>query len=423
MSVVIPLASRIHGPHYYKQLLKNFKDFFVTRNVKVLDVIDSEELITDDVLNALRGSTPIFFLLTGGTSRLSWKLLNLGNLRRALIFAHGGHNSLPSAISIKNRADVEGIPTKIYFCKDVSTSECYNVFDEAVTLSNNVTQISNTRVAVVSDVVDDLHSIFENITGIRTSLVGYDELMKLFEEVRNKEVDYYLSKLSVKLDLTGVNDLPLKNAIRMYLALKELVERNGFNAVSLDCFPLLTKYGITPCLAVSLLNDDGVPTACEADLRSLLLMLIAKAVGSWPAWIANIASVDGNRMVLAHCTIATGLARQCRITTHFESNYPYSLSCNLPSGTYTLVGINREFTTMAALKVRVLDSGSLFGDMCRTQVVVESEVDLNYFPNIALSNHHVLLPGDPSMKIKDVGYMLGLDFISYESLIKYLAEG
>lgn len=422
MSVVVPLASRIHGPNYYKQLLKSFEEFFVSRNVKVLGILDSEELITDEVLSALRGSTPIFFLLTGGTSRLSWKLLNLGNIRRALIFAHSGHNSLPSAISVKNRADAEGIPTKIYFCKDVTASECYNVLDEAITLGNNVMQVSNTRVVVVSDVVDESYSIFENVTGIKTSLVSHDELVKLFNEVRDEKVNY-LNRLGVKLDLTNVDDYSFKNVARMYLALKELVERNGFNAVALDCFPLLIKYKITPCLAVSLLNEDGIPTACEADLRSLLLMLIAKAVGGWPAWIANIASVDGNHMVLAHCTIATGLAHRCRLTTHFESNYPYSLSCSLPPGMYTLVGIDREFTTMATLKVRVLDSGSLFEDMCRTQVVVESEVDLSYFPNIALSNHHVLLPGDQSAKIKDIGYMFGLDFISYESLIRYLVEG
>ncbi len=423
MGVVIPLASRIHGPDYYRSLLRSVEDFFRNHNIRVLDVLDSDELVTSDVVDAVRDPLPILLILTGGTSRLAWRLLSLSNVRRAVIIAHSRHNSLPSAISVKSRADVEGIPTRIYFCRDVVSSDCSSHLNEVVELSNSVTQLSSIRVAVVSNAVDESYNLFEGVLGIKTSSVSYEELEKLFSEVGVEEVGLIGSKLKMKLDLVGVEEESFKDALKVYLALKRLVELNNFNALALDCFPFLIKYRITPCLAVSLLNDDGIPVACEGDLRSLLSMLIAKAVGSWPVWIANISSVEGNRMVLAHCTVATKLARQCRLITHFESNYPYSLSCSLPSNTYTLVGIDREFTTMATLTVRLVDSGSLFDRMCRTQAVVESDVDLSYFPNIALSNHHVLIPGNLNLRLKDIGYMLGLEVITYESVIKYLMEG
>ncbi len=423
MGVVIPLASRIHGSHYYRQLLKPLEDFFRSRDFKVFDVLDSEELIADDVLNAVRSSTPILLVLTGGTSRLAWKLLSGGSVRSALIVTHGEHNSLPSAISIKNRADAEGIPTRIYFCENL-TSNCGGVLEDVVKLCRTVNQLYGLRVAVISDSEEEYRELFEGVTGMRTSLISYGELEKLLNEVGSGVGVDELGELRTKLeDVSQVDEATFKDSTKIYLALKKLVSENGFDAVAIDCFPYLIKYRITPCLAVSLLNDKGIPTACEGDLRSLLLMILAKALGGWPAWIANTSSVIGSRLVLAHCTVATKLAYRCGLITHFESNLPYSLSCRLPPGTFTLAGIDREFTTLATLKVKLIDSGSLFDGMCRTQAVVESEVDLRQFPNVAVSNHHVLMPGDLNPVLKDVAYMLGLDFMTYESVIKYLSGG
>ncbi|MEM1982571.1 MAG: hypothetical protein QXZ63_02775 [Sulfolobales archaeon] len=422
MNVVVPLATRIHGPNYYRQLLKPIEEFFQSRNIKVLEVLDSEELIRDDILNIIKNSTPIFLILTGGTSRLAWKLMTQSNVRKAIIISHSEHNSLPSAISIRSRADAEGIPTSVRYCKDLTSSECIKTLEEVVELSSVITNISNARIAVVSDSVEDYYSLFESIYGIKLSLINYEELEGLLKEVKEDEARDYLSNLIPKLRLSDVGDAQLINAVRVYLAIKKLIDVGRFNALAIDCFPFLTKYKLTPCLAVSLLNDDGVPTACEADLRSLLIMLIVKSLGSWPVWIANISSISNNRIILAHCTIATKLGYNCSLVPHFESSYPYSLTCNIPPGHYTLASIDREFTTIATLKAKLIGSGSLFKTMCRTQAILETEVDLSNFANIALNNHHVLITGDLRNKIRDVAYMFGMDFITYESIIKYLSE-
>ena len=177
----------------------------------------------------------------------------------------------------------------------------------------------------------------------------------------------------------------------------------------------LIKYKITPCLAVSLLNDEGIITACESDLRSLFLMLIIYSLYNIPSWIANIAAVKENKVIFSHCTIATKLAEECKLVNHFESNYPYSLSCKLKNGIYTIITIDRNYEKIVLLKANLLESGMLRNDMCRTQAIFE--INLKDFHNIALSNHHVLVLMDIENDLKELSCLLGIKLINYEDLI------
>ncbi|MEM1753326.1 MAG: hypothetical protein QXW21_03470, partial [Candidatus Methanomethylicaceae archaeon] len=172
------------------------------------------------------------------------------------------------------------------------------------------------------------------------------------------------------------------------------------------------------CIAVALLNDDGIVTACEADLRALMLMLMAKSLGKI-SWMANIASINDKQLTIAHCTIATKLGVNCKLISHFESGLPYSLTCKLNEGEYTLVGINREYSLIATLKVKLIKSGLINENMCRTQALLEANVDLSDFPNIALGNHHILIPGDVVDDLKELANLLSIKFITYEKLINF----
>jgi L-fucose isomerase-like protein len=416
--VVVPLASKVHGPKYYEELLKSVKDVFISNNVKVLNIIDSDEVLSKDVLDMVGNSLPILLILTGGTSRLATKLLSMCGVRRALIIAHEGHNSLPSAISIRGRVEREGIPAYIFLCSDLRGSDCLRTIDTVLRVGKAVAQIVNLKVGVVGSVDDEERELFEEVLNSKVVSISYEELERRVSEVRDEEVLEVLRRFEGSVDVSDLNTDYLRKALKIYVALRGFVEGGGLNALAINCFPYLTKYGVTPCIAVSLLNDDGVVTACEADLRSLTLMLMSKALGRY-SWIANLVGVSSKQLKLAHCTIATKLTTRCSVVTHFESGYPYSLTCKLPEGTYTLVGIDRDFSTIATLKVRLLSSGLMSDEMCRTQAVVEADVDLSNFPNIALSNHHILIPGDVVNDLMIISYLLGVESIKYELVVSY----
>lgn len=78
------------------------------------------------------------------------------------------------------------------------------------------------------------------------------------------------------------------------------------DAVTLSCFSLIEKLGTTGCLALALLNDEGIPAGCEGDLQSIFTLLIAKTLTGQAGFMANPAFIndDLNEIVMAHCTIA-----------------------------------------------------------------------------------------------------------------------
>ena len=55
----------------------------------------------------------------------------------------------------------------------------------------------------------------------------------------------------------------LLKAMRLYKAVKKVCEEEHLDAITLACFAILQDLGITGCLTLSLLNDEGIPAGCE----------------------------------------------------------------------------------------------------------------------------------------------------------------
>ncbi|MEM4706784.1 MAG: hypothetical protein QXW27_04515 [Candidatus Methanomethylicaceae archaeon] len=395
--IAIPLASRIHRKEFYEKFINDLKPIFEKNEIKVLEVIDDK--LSDEIINEVISSIPIIVILTGGTSDLAVELIEKSKVRRVLLLSHFQHNSLASAISIKNR--VKEIAIRNYFGN--------KSIEKVIKISKALEKLLGIKVGVISDKIDVKK--FEEILNAKVFRFGYECL-----EISNIDLSEVFSSINKKIEI--IDNDAFKRAIELYLIMKKLVFNNQLNALAIDCFPYLIKYRITPCIAVALLNDDGIVTACEADLRALMLMLMAKSLGKI-SWMANIASINDKQLTIAHCTIATKLGVNCKLISHFESGLPYSLTCKLNEGEYTLVGINREYSLIATLKVKLIKSGLINENMCRTQALLEANVDLSDFPNIALGNHHILIPGDVVDDLKELANLLSIKFITYEKLINF----
>jgi len=74
----------------------------------------------------------------------------------------------------------------------------------------------------------------------------------------------------------GEVDPGMKGAEAIYERLKELVVEYNLQGVTLRCFDLLSTVKNTGCIALSKLNDEGIPASCEGDIPTLLTMMIVK---------------------------------------------------------------------------------------------------------------------------------------------------
>ena len=84
----------------------------------------------------------------------------------------------------------------------------------------------------------------------------------------------------------------LLKAMRLYQAVKIICEKKKLDAVTLSCFSLIEKLGTTGCLALALLNDEGIPAGCEGDLQSIFTLLIAKTLTGQAGFMANPAFIN-----------------------------------------------------------------------------------------------------------------------------------
>ena len=187
----------------------------------------------------------------------------------------------------------------------------------------------------------------------------------------------------------------LPGAIRIYNALKVLVETHDLGALTLRCFDLLGTVHNTGCYALAKLNSEGIPSSCEGDVPALLSMMIAQALTGCTGFQANPARIDvqTGEMLFAHCTIPFNMVDEFNYDTHFESGIGVGIHGHFPEGPVTV------FKLSGTLDRAFIAEGELFRNqyeqnLCRTQVWLRlSPADARYFLTDPIGNHHIIIPG------------------------------
>ena len=115
----------------------------------------------------------------------------------------------------------------------------------------------------------------------------------------------------------GLDRTPEKNRLdhaRLYRAYSDFVRENGIGALASRCWPdFFTAFGTPVCTVLSMLNDDGVAAACEADVYGALSMWIGMRLSGSPVFFGDPVSLDenGNTITYWHCgAAACSLARK-----------------------------------------------------------------------------------------------------------------
>ena len=184
-------------------------------------------------------------------------------------------------------------------------------------------------------------------------------------------------------------------AVKIYNALKVIVERHRLDAFTLRCFDLLTTVGNTGCLALACFNSEGVPASCEGDVPALLSMMVAHALTGVSGFQANPARIDTEtgEMLFAHCTIPLNMVANWQYDTHFESGIGVGIHGIFPEGPVTVFKVSGD------LERHFVAEGELLGNqyeqnLCRTQVILRLKPDdARYFLTDPIGNHHIIVPG------------------------------
>ena len=205
-------------------------------------------------------------------------------------------------------------------------------------------------------------------------------------------------------EMTSLGELDpgMAGAEAVYQRLKEIVIKYNLQGVTLRCFDLLSTVKNTGCIALSKLNDEGIPAACEGDIPTLLTMMVCKRLTGELCFQVNPARINPDgEMLFAHCTLPLKMTEKHEYTTHFESGIGVAIHGDLPARDYTLVKLSNDMQRMLAVDV-TLERCQYEPNLCRTQVWVKATPDVSeYFMTDPIANHHILIRGHHAKEFRN----------------------
>jgi len=192
----------------------------------------------------------------------------------------------------------------------------------------------------------------------------------------------------------GYDPAEMEKSLNVYGALKRLVGRYGLSGVTVRCFDLLDTVHTTGCLALAILNAEGVYAGCEGDVPSLMSMVILSEISGQPVFQCNPSRIDtaNGEMVLAHCTLPLNMPYRMALTTHYESGIGVAIAGSIPEKACTI------FKTSATLNRHFAKEGVILENLreptlCRTQIKLHLD-DFSYFLTRPIQNHHLVCLGE-----------------------------
>ncbi|MGC8543260.1 MAG: fucose isomerase [Vulcanisaeta sp.] len=355
----------------------------------------------------LGDSFVVALILSGGVSRLVGELASSYGLRRVLLVSHPESNSLASALDARALLSDFGVDSGILHINSLDE------LGRAFRVARAVASILGIRVALLGvETKTSIARFFEDRFEAKVDIISMGDFEELVSKADDRVAKDFVNYLQGKVRFE-VNSERLLDVGRIYAAMHGLYGR--YDALAINCFPYLIKHRVTPCLALARLNEEGLIAACEADLRALFSMVIAKELTGYSGWIANTNHVQGNRAVFSHCTVALNMVSDARVVTHFESGFHYGLTGKLRFGEVTGVSVSNDFRRMGIFKASVVESGLLSNRMCRTQAILDLGVDSSVILRLAPYNHHVIIPGDVVKEVETIASILGIEVIKYTS--------
>ena len=231
--------------------------------------------------------------------------------------------------------------------------------------------------------------------GVKFVDVSLKEVEELYEacDPASEEAMKIVGKMNKYLT-AGRTEEELVKAARMYVALKGVCTRHSLGAITVKCFDILDSCATTACLALALLNDEGIISGCEGDIPSLWSMLYVHLEKGRKAFMANPSSSNRKELTVdfAHCTIPLTMLHGYRLPSHFESSIGIGIQGSLPSGRYGIVKFYGPELQNAYTAEGDVIMNTNVPQRCRTQIRFKfsSEEEFDRFMAHRSGNHCII---------------------------------
>ena len=180
----------------------------------------------------------------------------------------------------------------------------------------------------------------EELSGVKVDELELDQLFETAKSVTAEATGKVRSIADANVvGLDKVDQVELDKSLRLKVALDMIRASGPYDAFAIRCWPeTFTEYGGAVCGPVSMLGEEKIPCACEADVYGALTQLILQESAKAPVFLTDLVDMDvaDNTGVVWHCGQAPISMRQEDIkataTTHTNRKMPLLYEFPLKAG-------------------------------------------------------------------------------------------
>lgn len=252
----------------------------------------------------------------------------------------------------------------------------------------------------------------QNAWGCRIQKVDYETLKDRLQKARadarvqqaaETATDELLRQPNVALQ-TG-----RKYVVNTFLTLRVIkdlmAEHQASNVGVADCMGgLIPIFDTPPCLALSVLNDEGFTAFCHTDLTHTMPGVLLRWISNKPSFVCNSHFPHHGLITLAHCAAPRKMNGRdfepTTLMTHYESDYGAATKVHYPKGqVITCLVPNLRCTKWFAFRGKIVNSPAM--DMCRSQMDVQIDGDWRALAREMEGFHAIVCYGD---YLRETGY-------------------
>ncbi|MCC6857460.1 MAG: hypothetical protein IT158_02810 [Bryobacterales bacterium] len=260
----------------------------------------------------------------------------------------------------------------------------------------------------------------QRLLGPATVQLELSALLGAAESASENEAAQLARELSARVGaVNGPGQEQLVRSLKMYLGMKELVDRHRLDGYCVRCWPeLRDQHKTTVCLTHACMAEAGVPSTCEIDLPALITAFLMNRLAGAPVYSFDVTGYleEEDAVQLAHCgSAALSLAadpRQAQLRTHMRTATGVTLEFGFRPGPVTLAKLMRPENGGLRLFVRrgeALPTSGVRGSVATVRPAPSASTFLDEMMGQGVEHHLVLAYGDLTRELGRLCRFAGIE--------------
>ena len=191
-------------------------------------------------------------------------------------------------------------------------------------------------------------------SGISVSVIDLSDVQARVARLRDDDskVVQKLEELRAYATVQGAPDEPMVRMSKLSVVIDDWTKENGLRGAAIQCWDSMqNNFGFSACAVMSMMTNNLLPAACEADITGLIAMYALQLASGAPSTLAdwnNNYGNDPNKCVFWHCGYWTkSFVPDVVLSTHPSPDLPNSwgtLHGRAPSGPVTFARLTTDDT-------------------------------------------------------------------------------